>query len=341
MVKVLYVGDSRKMKGGVSSVIKTIESTYLWKKYHCHWIECQINASAYRKLFYMIVGTLKGMCFIPFYNIVHFHTGLGNSMWVQMPMFVWSIIWRKKRVIHIHVGNQIVEQGVNTPLAFACKHANHILTLGKCWIPYIPHRPNTPVTHLYNPAPNKRKILPPKKYFLFAAYITANKGYAHLLKACKQVFEVYPEWKLVICGVGEEKAVTQLITELNLSDNVELLGWIEGNQKKRIFQEAWSYCMTSQMEGFPMSVLEAIAYGVPVISTKVGCLPELFTSEKDILFYDFGDTNELASLLLRIIEQRELRSKLREGATEIHKALLSIPVFSWNLDRIYKTLTFS
>lgn len=44
-MKVLFVGDSRKMRGGVSTVIKTIEKSSIWEKYNCNWLETQINAT--------------------------------------------------------------------------------------------------------------------------------------------------------------------------------------------------------------------------------------------------------------------------------------------------------
>ena len=77
MPKVLVVGDSRKMKGGVSAVIKTIESSFIWKKYHCHWVQCQINSSKILKILYLLNGYIDAFIRIPFYDIVYFHTAVG------------------------------------------------------------------------------------------------------------------------------------------------------------------------------------------------------------------------------------------------------------------------
>lgn len=55
-MKVLFVGDSRKMRGGVSTVIKTIEKSSIWEKYNCNWLETQINATKIIKFWYLIKG---------------------------------------------------------------------------------------------------------------------------------------------------------------------------------------------------------------------------------------------------------------------------------------------
>lgn len=339
MPRVLVVGDSRKMKGGVSTVIKTVEKTPLWKKYRCKWVECQINSSVFMKLAYLVFGTVKGALLMPFFHIVHFHTGLGNSMWVQMPLYLWAIMWRKKRVVHLHVGNQIVDWGINAPLRFACRHAHTVLTLGKAWIPYIPHGKNTKVKHLYNPAPNVVRSTIADKYFLFAAYITANKGYKHLLEAFAQVSKLHPDWKLVMCGTGEETNVRHQIEHLGIKDKVVMPGWVGGKEKEKLFRHAYAYCMTSEMEGLPMSVLEAIAYGVPVISTKVGCLPEILEADRSALFYDFGDTQQLATYMTTLIDQPEKREQFTKNATMVYEKNLSVTAFCERLDALYKELT--
>lgn len=337
--KVLVIGDSRKMKGGVSSVIKTLEHTPLWNDYHCKWVECQINSYIFMKLAYLILGTIKGLFLLPFYHIVHFHTGLGNSMWVQMPLYLWAIVWRKKRIVHLHVGNQIVELGINRPLRFACLHAHVILTLGKTWIPYIPHGTNTQVLHLYNPAPNVERSTATDKYFLFAAYITANKGYHHLLEAFARVTEKYPEWKLVICGTGEMEELQSCIKALRIEDHVLLPGWVDGEEKAEFFRHAYAYCMTSEMEGLPISVLEAIAYGIPVISTKVGCLPEILRADESALFYDFGNSSQLEKQMVSLIEEPTKREHIINQAYAEYKTNLSVCSFCKRLDAIYKELS--
>lgn len=337
--KVLVIGDSRKMKGGVSSVIKTLEQAPLWDNYHCKWVECQINSSIFMKLAYLILGTIKGLFLLPFYHIVHFHTGLGNSMWVQMPLYLWAIVWRKKRIVHLHVGNQIIELGINRPLRFACLHAHIVLTLGKTWIPYIPYGTNTRVRHLYNPAPNVERSTSADKYFLFAAYITANKGYHHLLEAFARVVKSYPDWKLVMCGTGDVKDVQSCISRLGLEDHVILPGWVEGEEKAEFFRHAYAYCMTSEMEGLPISVLEAVAYGIPVVSTKVGCLPEILKADESALFYDFGDSTLLEKQMKKLIEKPAIREQIINHAYAEYEANLSIRSYCEQLGSIYKELT--
>lgn len=84
--KVVFIGDSRKMKGGVSSVMKILETSSLWGKYHCKWIETQINSpNKFHKILYLFQGIIKGIFIIPQFNIVHFQTTPGKGMKTLFP----------------------------------------------------------------------------------------------------------------------------------------------------------------------------------------------------------------------------------------------------------------
>lgn len=341
MPNVLVVGDSRKMKGGVSTVIKTIESSFIWKKYHCHWIQCQINSSKFLKVLYLLNGYLDALLRIPFYDIVYFHTAVGIGQKLLLPMLLYARIFRKKVIVELHVGNQICDYLKNSVFQYWVKHVDLVLTLGKKWRDLLLSEKwvKTQVDFLYNPAPRVLEgNISPKKYFLFAAYLDINKGYDTLIEAFSSIIKQYPDWKLKICGVGNVEDVQARIKKVGLEDNVELLGWVEGDAKFQLFKEAYAYCMTSEKEGLPMSVLESMAYGVPVISTYVGCLPEIITNEESALMYNYGDVDALAQNMKKIIESPKLRAKLSENSREIIKRDFETEVIIKKLDEILSSI---
>lgn len=340
MKRVLVVGDSRKMKGGVSTVIKTMENTSLWEKYDCRWVQCQINSNKLLKVAYLIRGFLYCLFVMPRYDIVHFMTTPGSGMVVQFPFFVYSLLLQKKKVMHLHVGNQLKDYYNNKLFRFCVKYSDLVLTLGKTWYEYVPvpEKWNGRVDYLYNPSPVPIKQKKWDPYFLFAGWFDLNKGYDTLLEGFSKVLGVYPNWRLVICGAGNVDEVRYYIKKNNLEKNVDLPGWVEGEEKMQYFKNAYAYCMTSMKEGLPMTVLESMAFGVPVISTEVGCLPEFLRNKENVLFFNFKDSDDLAKNMIELIENKELREKITCSARQTITKEFQLDVFINRLDSFYNTI---
>lgn len=339
-IKVLIVGDSRKMKGGVSTVIKSMEKSRLWKKYHCRWLQCQINRCVAWKVLYIMWGMLQAVFVVPSYDIVHFHTTPGRGMKVILPIFLYSKLWHKRTIVHLHVGNQIKDYAQDGLFRWMIKQADKVIVLGKMWKDYLVGEMgvSTNVEYLYNTVTSKPRANNTKRYFLFAAYFNINKGYDTLLEAWAMVVKKYPKWQLVMCGTGNTDDVKRLIVLNDVSGSVDLPGWVDGEQRETYFRDAYAYCMTSQQEGLPMSVLESMAYGVPIITTPVGCLPEFLEDGKSALFFDFGDANMLAEKMLILIAHSDLRSGISaEGKSLVEKHFTPNVVFE-KLDSIYHSL---
>lgn len=339
--KVIFVGDSRKMKGGISTVMKTLEKSKLWKDYKCYWLETQINGkNKFVKFLYLIRGFSQGLFIIPRYQIVHFQTTPGISMVILLPIFIYALLCRKKIIVQLHMGNQIKKYVNNWSFKFWTSHSNLIIFLGKIWrdeiTPYLSKEVKT--DFLYNPIITQEKGEIHKKYFLFAAFFDINKGYDILLKAFNNIIKDYPEWKLIMCGSGDTSGVINCINKYQLRDKVILPGWVEGKDKAQYFKEAYAYCMTSYQEGLPMTVLESISYGVPVISTPVGCLPEILKDNETCLFFNFGDSYGLEEKMRQLITNYELRNKLGNNSYELVKKHFSIEAIAFKLNKIYNSL---
>lgn len=318
-MRVLFIGDSRKMKGGVSTVIKTIEQTDFWDRYHCHWVQCQINSHHWLKVLYLLAGCLDALVRVPFYDVIFFHVAVGPSMITQMPFLLYAKLWRKKIVEQIHVGNQLTDHQDEKIFRFWVNSALLVLTLGKMWRDHLRNESwvKSRIEYIYNPVPKSFSPVAPKKYFLFAAYLDLNKGYDTLIAAFARVHENYPDWQLVICGDGERNKVHQCIEQAGIANSVVLPGWVTGAEKERLFGEAYAYCMTSEKEGLPMAVLESMAHSIAIISTHVGCLPEILTDRESAMLFDYGDTDALVQKMTELIEHPELRDKIASKGHDI------------------------
>lgn len=110
-----------------------------------------------------------------------------------------------------------------------------------------------------------------RRILFFLSRITPKKGIPMLLKAIQRLGRGFADWLLVIAGTDEfdhKKEVESLVSELGLNDMVRLLGPLYDQNKRDAFAAANVFILPSYSEGSPMVVLDCMAVGVPVITTK-------------------------------------------------------------------------
>lgn len=116
--------------------------------------------------------------------------------------------------------------------------------------------------------------------FINVARLTDQKGQWHLIRSFKVVAENYPEAKLIILGKGElEGYLKQLISDLGLEKNVTMLGFVDNPYD--YLQKSDVFVFSSLFEGLGNSILEAMSYGLPIISTDCDYGPRELLSSSD------------------------------------------------------------
>ena len=345
MAKVLVVATSRYTRGGITSVVKAHESGYQWGKYHCKWIQTHRDGGKVRKLWYLLTSLVEYLCLLPFYDIVHIHVGVRNSVRRKLIFARIAKLFQKKIIVHFHPAS---ERHLEDP-----KYINHLkslfdlsdlmIVLAPYWMSVIkktfPDR-NYKMDYLYNPCPIvQRDFSKRENVILFAGTLIERKGYNRLIQAFSKISAKYPDWKLVFAGNGAIDKAKELCREFGVSeDQVQFLGWVSGSDKINAFQRASIYCLPSNGEGFPMGVLDAIAYGIPVVTTPVGGIVDAMTNEKDCLIYDIYDIDQLAGCLDSLMGSPEKRKQLQENADKLVDSVFNVKNICSKLDEIYSHL---
>lgn len=341
MPRVLQVGASMKTRGGITTVLKAWRTSPFWTEYSCKWIETQDNRGLSYKIYYFISSFIKALFYVPSYDIVHFHTTPGRGIYVQMPIFLLSLLFRKKIVIQLHVGNQLNEYYRDRVFKWELRRGNRIIVLANVWKKLLIQKYSIEegkISVLYNPAPPIIKTDKKEKYVLFMAYLTENKGYDVVIKAFSNISDNFNEWRLIMAGAGEvEKAKKLAIMSKNV-DKIELRDWITGAEKEELLRHAGAFCMASYMEGFPMSVLDAWSHGVPLITTPVGGLPDVIRDGENALIFDFGDVHGLTECFNRLFSSEKLRTELSEASLQLVQENFSIGKISEEIKDIYNSL---
>lgn len=165
--------------------------------------------------------------------------------------------------------------------------------------------------------------LRPARNILFMGHVTRAKGAIDLLTAMPSVARAIPGARLVMAG--EQILHERNIVHIHDPDgawkvvqerppNVEVPGLLTGPAKRHAFVEADVFCLPSASEGFPVSVLEAMASGIPLVLTPAGALPEVLTEGEHCRFVPYGHPAELAKQLISLLHPTGRFARGKMGA---------------------------
>ncbi|MDE6606313.1 MAG: glycosyltransferase [Lachnospiraceae bacterium] len=148
-----------------------------------------------------------------------------------------------------------------------------------------------------------------------AGRLDENKNHAMLIRTFSLIEEEFPKMKLVIYGEGESRGkLERLIEEKHLQEKVSLPGSVSDVASH--IENVRIFTLTSNTEGMPNSVIEAMCLGLPVIATDCPCggTAELIEDGKNGLLVPVGDEKALAEAMKRILSNPELEKRLGEEA---------------------------
>jgi glycosyltransferase involved in cell wall biosynthesis len=140
------------------------------------------------------------------------------------------------------------------------------------------------------------------------------KNFKDQIVIWSKIVNKHPNWTLHIYGEGPEKAnLIELINKLNLNNHVFLEGTTSEVNKK--YQESSLFLFTSIAEGFGLVLVEAMQFGVPVISYNCPCGPsDIIKNNKDGIIIEVGDLIGLEQKILETIENKEKSKLIGENA---------------------------
>ncbi|MBX3629701.1 MAG: glycosyltransferase family 4 protein [Nitrosomonas sp.] len=147
---------------------------------------------------------------------------------------------------------------------------------------------------------------------------------ATAIRAFASVKENYPNARLTVAGAGPEKTMLEnLVSELRVQDAVRFAGRIDNDAVAALYRSADLMINASLVDNMPISILEALASGVPVVSTDAGGIPYLVEHDKTALLVPKKDPAAMADAIARILNNQTLIKNLRE------QGLRLVQKFTW------------
>lgn len=308
----VMVGTSRITKGGISSVVRSYEAAGLFDRWNVEYVESHCDGSVVRKGAKFACALARhARLLVRRPSLVHLHLASRGSF-LRKIFFAVSSVWASvPYIVHLHgaefdafferecgpVGRALVR--------WMFHRAARVIALSDSWKRWIEVAcPGSRVVVLRNPVAIDN---PPATgdraadVLLSLGRLGERKGTFELVEALGRLQSRGIRARLWLGGDGDIGRVRAAAVAAGVVDSVEFLGWVDGAEKADRLSRATVFALPSRHEGQPISVLEAMGAGLPVVSTVVGGIPDAVRDGIDGFLVDVGDVGALTDRLERLL----------------------------------------
>jgi glycosyltransferase involved in cell wall biosynthesis len=224
-------------------------------------------------------------------------------------------------ILHLHgsefaVFAERLSPRLRAMLVASMTRAARIVVIGSFWrqflmeglgieeakVVVVPNGVPLPVTPPPSPADSPCRIV-------YLGALGRRKGTSDLLRALATPRLKDLRWEAVIAGNGEVNAFRAEAAALGIADRVHFTGWIGPEDAQALLTSAGIFVLPSYNEGLPVAVLEAMATGVCVVTTRVGAIPDLGIDGESGFLVDPGDVENLTDRLATLVGDAGLRCR--------------------------------
>lgn len=333
--KICMIGPDITVKGGISSVVKGYLNSSLVEEYSVKYISSHIDGNKVKKFIKAICAYYKfiKVCLKEKPNIVHIHSSFGASFYRKSIFIFISNLFNIPILNHIHgaefdlfyekagafkkklIKNIYSKQDLTIVLSEEWKRLfRQIIDENKIFV-------------LENFAPNIKnvyKLNDRDNYILFLGEVGKRKGAYDIPEVVERVSKVRNDIKFLICGNGDTDKLKEILIKKGIEQYVDFKGWIGTEDKIKLLNSSRIFFLPTYNEGLPMSILEAMSYGLPIISTDVGGIPTLVRDGENGFIFKPGSVDEYAKSILKILEDHSLSIRMFNANREKIKKYYSL-----------------
>jgi glycosyltransferase involved in cell wall biosynthesis len=174
---------------------------------------------------------------------------------------------------------------------------------------------------------------------LFISRIIKSKGVYETIQAVSMLHGKYPDIELMIAGEGDELEKVKIFARDLILPNVLFTGYIRGEKKKKILNDAHILCFPSYHgEGLPNAMIESMAFGLPVVTRLVGGIADFFKNDEHGFVTTSTDPKEIAGFIERLLTDENLYKRISLFNYNYAKANFSASQAAIRLENIYKSV---
>jgi glycosyltransferase involved in cell wall biosynthesis len=343
------IGTDPATHGGISAALRVWEEAGLFGRWPVIYVSTHRDGTRWQKLWRAVAafGTFAALVLRIPCAVLHVHAASRASFWRKAPFMALAFLVRWPVVFHLHGGGfaGFYEKECGRlrrrVVRFFLERAACIAVVSAQWALWM-HGvvPGASVVCVPNAVAVPPAIAGERDAarVAFIGRLSEGKGVFELLEAAAALREAHPDVRLELAGDGDLEAVARRAHELGIGDRVLIRGWCSPEVRSRILASASVFALPSHAEGSPMSLLEAMAAGCPVVATRVGGIPDCVRDGYDGLLVPARDSQALAAALGRLLGDRELAARMGTAA-RAHVARAHAPAKAIQcVGRIYAAL---
>ena len=367
-VRILIVGPGPVQVGGVASFIQfLLHSEHLNQRFEIAHMDTARDVKdlptagrfSWRNLTYLLrqVPQLFKLLRVWRPDIVHLSVTAGWSFW-KIGVFLWiSHASGAKVVAHMHGGafNLFFEQShplIQRMIAWTLNRADAVVALSVWWKQFYLKKisPALKVAVIFN-CPDEAfsycTELPDRSErsghkVLFVGSLGRRKGIFDILRAVPLVLEKINSVQFIFLGweeyAAEMEQIRAICRDRNLDSHLHFPGRVIGAEKYCYYQQADVFILPSHAENLPFSLLEAMAMGLPVITTPVGGIPEFVENGKNGYLINPGDAADLAQRMTQLLSDQQVRKRMGDCNTRMIQERLHPELITCQWERLYLQL---
>lgn len=339
--QIIVAGTSPDGNGGVASVIATQRSFMPVFNFVC------LHRNGIGKVTEPLKSLFRSLRYIPRrYRLAHVHTASYMDFYRSAIFVLLFKAMGKKVLLHMHGAEfeKFYGKG-NRFVRYVSNKADAIVTVSNHFVDFMkrsglngnvillpnsirPHKPVEP-----RPAGSARRFR-----LAFFGAIDGRKGIFETVEAIGRHRDIIgDDIELYIGGTGDTDRLNAIISRYSLGDRVKLLGWLDSDGKHRLLSSADAFIHPSLFESFGISILEAMDYALPIITSTTGGIKDLVTDGVNGITVDPADTRQIALAIARLKADPALRHTLGQASAQ-RAARFYEPEIERRLQSIYQSL---
>jgi glycosyltransferase involved in cell wall biosynthesis len=233
-------------------------------------------------------------------------------------------LFNKPVIVHVH-GSTFKDfyNGLNPTLKkyvqFILNKTDKLVVLSKEWSDFFStFVKKEKIFILYNGVEVKEKPVSrikevnPVVNCVFLGRLGQRKGIYDLLDSIKILKERNIKTVFHIAGDGEIEKVKSIVKQYGIEDYVKIIGWINDEEREDLLTTSEVLVLPSYNEGLPMAILEAMSYGLTIISTPVGGIPEAVSNGENGYLVNPGDSAALAKAIEKTVTNENWRNQAKK-----------------------------
>lgn len=348
--KVCMIVPSFNAKGGITTVVSGYKNSELENEYQIEYIETYCDGGKISKVIKAICAYFKfgKELILNKPDLVHIHSSFGGSFYRKLPIIYMASFFRIPIVNHIH-GSAIADLYINASpnkkkLVEKCfDKCQYLVVLSEEWKEKIAIvKTDTPTVVIENYSVIHKDCLRKKtneiKQILFLGFLTELKGCFDIPEIIEKVIQQCDKIKVILAGSGEDEKIQEVLKKKKLEKYFVFPGWVKKEEKEELLKTSNLFLLPSYTEAMPMSILEAMGYGLPIIASNVGGIPQLVEDGENGFMVKPGNIDGFSAAILKIIQNDNLSYEMGKNSLEKADEKYSLEAHIQKIKILYETV---